>query len=351
MQFSLFYFSSKFESGISSPYSLLWSGAKFADENGFAAIWTPERHFDEFGAPFPSPAITTAALSTITNNIQLRAGSLVLPLHNPMRVAEEWAMLDHFSKGRIGISVASGWHAQDFSLEPSNYVDRKKIMLESLAVIKKLWGQQGYDAVSGDGTNISVQTFPPLFKQNIPIWFAASGNPQTFELAADHNAGVLTHLLDQDIDVLKLKIKSYRERLKKNGDWKGHVTLMLHTFIGSDMEATKNLVRPHLKSYFATAMNLEAQQKQYAEKFDDENITPEDIDIILEYATDRFYMERSLIGTIDHCAQIVEKIRQIGVDEIACFIDFGVEQNVVMKNLTNLNILKENITASQHTVE
>ncbi|MEM7187702.1 MAG: LLM class flavin-dependent oxidoreductase [Bacteroidota bacterium] len=94
MNFSFFYFPTG-ESTEGDKYKLLVEGAKFADDHGFEAIWVPERHFHSFGDQFPNPSVAAAAVSTITNNIKLRSGSVVLPLHDSVRVAEEWSMIDN----------------------------------------------------------------------------------------------------------------------------------------------------------------------------------------------------------------------------------------------------------------
>src|SRR6185369_9306734 len=140
IDFSLFYFSSdESATDAQNKYRLLLDGARFADENGFAAVWTPERHFHAFGGLYPNPAITSAVVAAITNQIQIRAGSVVLPLHNPIRVAEEWSVIDNVSRGRVGISFASGWHADDFVLAPENFADRKDVMMRDIETVRKLW--------------------------------------------------------------------------------------------------------------------------------------------------------------------------------------------------------------------
>lgn len=338
MQFSLFYFSSKLKK--QSNYNLLWESAKFADRNGFSAIWTPERHFDEFGAPFPSPALTTAALAMITSNIHLRAGSVVLPLQNPIRVAEEWAMLDHFSCGRTGICLASGWHAQDFSLAPHNYLNRKKIMLEGFEAIKTFWKGKEVSLPGGENINYSVKTYPQPLQKKIPFWFAASGHVDTFTLAAENEVGLLTHLLGQNISELKEKIIIYKKRLAEKTDWSGHVTLMLHAFVGKDQELVRAVATPHLKAYLKTAMKLEAKQSRYKSDLNGDDISEEDMDAILDYAVKQFCNEKSLIGTIGDLLNFVKKIDQIGVDEVACLIDFGIDDSTVLEHLIYLNQLR-----------
>src|SRR5207248_7111708 len=106
MDLSLFYFADD-SAADGDRYRLLLEGAKFADAHNFTAIWTPERHFHPFGGLYPNPSVTSAAVAAITQKVQIRAGSVVLPLHDPLRVAEEWAVVDNLSAGRVGLSFAT----------------------------------------------------------------------------------------------------------------------------------------------------------------------------------------------------------------------------------------------------
>ena len=114
-------------------------GARFADEHGFKAVWTPERHFHAFGGLYPNPAVTGAAVAAVTERVEIRAGSVVLPLHHPARVAEEWAVVDNLSGGRVGISVASGWQPNDFLLRPENFKEAKAVMFREIKTLQALW--------------------------------------------------------------------------------------------------------------------------------------------------------------------------------------------------------------------
>ena len=78
MDFSLFYFANDVADDTGGGrYDLLLDGARFADEHGFAAVWTPERHFHPFGGVYPSPAVTGAAVAAVTSRVGVRAGSVV----------------------------------------------------------------------------------------------------------------------------------------------------------------------------------------------------------------------------------------------------------------------------------
>lgn len=330
MKFSLFFFSSEINRGKESQaYQLLWKAARFADQNGFSAIWTPERHFASFGASFASPSLTSAALSQITENIEIRAGSVVLPLHHPFRVAEEWAMLDHFSGGRIGICFASGWHAQDFVFAPSNYPDKHKVMIDSLQVIKKLWGGESVEAISGEGTKVAIRTYPRPFQKQIPLWFAASGHPKTFALAGEHNVGILTHLLSQNIEELKPKIDLYRNTLSQFQDARPNVVLMMHTFLAKDNETARAMAFHPMKEYLRTALALELSQSQ------NQGLTehPDDLEVILDYATEGYLQEKGLFGSPEGCLKKISHLAEQGIDEIACFIDFGLSDQKILEHL------------------
>ncbi|MEV7908652.1 LLM class flavin-dependent oxidoreductase, partial [Streptomyces anulatus] len=147
MDFSLFYFADDSEAGPAAEdrYALLLEGARFADRHGFRAVWTPERHFHPFGGLYPNPSVVGAALAAITERVHIRAGSVVAPLHHPLRIAEEWSVVDNLSRGRAGVSFASGWNAADFCFNPGAYPDRKADLLQQVRTVRALWRGEHLD--------------------------------------------------------------------------------------------------------------------------------------------------------------------------------------------------------------
>ncbi|MEW2397627.1 LLM class flavin-dependent oxidoreductase [Streptomyces sp. NPDC046862] len=106
VDFSLFYFANDSGCAEGDRYRLLIDGARFSDEHGFHSIWTPERHFHNFRGTYPNPSVTSAAIASITSRVKIRAGSVAAPLHYPLRIAEEWSVVDNISHGRVGVSFA-----------------------------------------------------------------------------------------------------------------------------------------------------------------------------------------------------------------------------------------------------
>jgi len=351
IDFSLFYFASDEGAVQADKYRLLLEGAKFADENGFAAIWTPERHFHSFGGLYPNPSVTSAALAVTTRRIQIRAGSVVLPLHHPVRVAEEWAVVDNLSHGRVGISFASGWQINDFALAPDKYAHRKEIMVRQIDLVRRLWRGETVVLPGADGQEVKVNLMPRPIQPELPFWVTASGSPETFRLAGELGAHLLTHLLGQSTDELAEKIAAYRAAWNQKGHpGEGRVTLMLHTFVGADAAAVRSTVRPAMLAYLRSSIDLIKNAPTAFPVFKrlanarptngdtgPAHFTEEELELMSSHAFDRYFETSGLFGTPTLCLRMVDHVRSLGVDEIACLIDFGVEAESVLAALRQLN--------------
>jgi natural product biosynthesis luciferase-like monooxygenase protein/amino acid adenylation domain-containing protein len=338
MDFSLFYFASDESEAAEDKYQLLIEGAKFADRNGFDAVWTPERHFHAFGGLYPNPSITSAVVAAITERVKIRAGSVVLPLHSPIRVAEEWSVVDNVSRGRVGISFASGWHANDFVLAPENFQQRKEIMMRDIETVRRLWRSESVVLTGPFGNEVNVKVLPRPVQRELPVWLTAAGNPETFQAAGEIGANLLTHLLGQSIEELSEKIAVYRESWRKAGHaGEGYVTLMLHTFVGEDLDEVREKVRQPFTSYLKSSVGLVQQMKQGMGYDQSAELTDADLELIAATAFKRYFGTSGLLGTPETCLDMVDRLKGIGVDEIGCLIDFGVDHESVISSLTWLN--------------
>lgn len=340
LEFSLFYFAADEDAqagGDGGKYGLLLDGARFADTHGFTAVWVPERHFHAFGGQFPNPSVAAAAVSVLTRNIQIRAGSVVLPLHNPIRVAEEWSMVDNLSGGRAAVAFASGWHFNDFVLAPQNFADRHRVMRDGIQAVKQLWAGGTIPQIDGLGNEAQIAVRPRPIQKELPIWLTAAASPDTFRYAGEIGANVLTHLLGQSLTELREKIEIYR---KARIDSRfcpdaGRVTLMMHTYVGDDLEAVRETVREPFKNYLRSSINL---LKPVAESngLDASN----DLELVVEAGFNRYFATSALFGTPASCQALLADVHAIGVDEIACLIDFGVESGKVTDSFVHLDALR-----------
>ncbi len=347
MDFSLYYWGNDDGAGP-KKYELLLEGAKFADSHGFVAVWTPERHFHAFGGPYPNPSVTGAAVAAVTRNIGVRAGSCVMPLHHPARIAEEWAVIDNLTNGRAGIAVASGWHPDDFVLRPENTPpNNKAAMFDAADKVRRLWRGEKVAFPTAAGGSFELLSQPRPVSKELPLWVTTAGNPETWREAGAIGANVLTHLLGQSIDEVAGKIQLYHQALRAAGhDPARHtVTLMLHSYIARDRDHARAVARGPMKDYLRSAAAL---IKQYAWAFpafkkpqgvsnpmeiDLQTLSAEETEAILDFAFQRYFDESGLFGTVDDALARVEQLKRIGVGEVACLIDFGIAPEQVMEGL------------------
>lgn len=350
MQFSLFFWGNDDGPGP-KKYQMLLDGARFADENGFCAVWTPERHFHAFGGPYPNPSLTGAAVAAVTKNIGVRAGSCVAPLHHPARIAEEWAVIDNLTDGRAGIGIAAGWQPDDFVLRPENTPpNNKKSMYDTIRILRKLWVGEAVEFPRQDGSMHAVVTQPRPVSKELPIWVTIAGNPETWVEAGALGAHVLTHLLGQSIEEVEGKIKLYHDALRKAGhDPKDFtVTLMLHSYVNEDREKAREIARGPMKEYMASAAGLikksawdfpAFKRPKGVENSFELNLSlvePDELDAILEFAFERYFEDSGMFGTVEDCLDRVEQLKRIGVDEVACLIDYGIAPEIVLEGLKPL---------------
>jgi natural product biosynthesis luciferase-like monooxygenase protein len=336
MDFSLLFFAARgYE--IGDAYRLLMDATRFADEHGLSGIWTPERHFRDFGGPYPNPSVIGAALAAVTHRIGIRAGSVVLPLHHPARIVEEWAVVDNISGGRVGISFASGWHIEDFIFAPDKFERRRQIIAEGVSTVRSLWrGEKvAFDGVGGKRCEIS--TLPRPVQPELPVWITSGGSPETALLAANMGANLLTHVMEQGFDGLAKNIEAYRTEFSRVYDQPGYVTVMLHAFLRPDGTA-RDLARAPLTAYLSHSLQLELRNASIRESDMSTDIEESDQRTLIDRAVGR-HLERGLIGTPEEAHDIIAVLNSIGVDEVACLIDFGVEYGDVMKSLESIAIV------------
>lgn len=350
MDFNLMYWGN--DDGVGpKKYELLLEGAKFADAHGFNAVWTPERHFHAFGGPYPNPSVTGAAVAAVTQNLSVRAGSCVAPLHHPARIAEEWGVIDNLTNGRVGLAIASGWQPDDFVLRPENTPPQNKpAMYAAIDQLRQLWRGEAVEFPKQDGTMHAVVTQPRPVSRELPVWVTTAGNPQTWKEAGEIGANVLTHLLGQSVDEVADKIGIYHQALRDAGHDPDNftVTLMLHTYLADSPEEAEEVARGPMKDYLRSAAAL---IKQYAWAFpafkrpegttnafdlDLEGLSEDELDAILEFAFQRYFNDSGLFGTVADGVARAEALKRIGVDEIACLIDYGIDPALVMEGLKPL---------------
>ena len=162
--------------------------AERAEALGLDSFWLPEFHFDE-GVPLPQPLLPLAAVAARTRRLRIGTGSYLLPIRHPVQAAEEVAVLDRLSAGRVILGVGRGYRAGLFDAFDVAAKEKRNRFERALDAMVAAWagepvGREEEDAVEGgDPRGRPVRLVPrPVQEPHPPIWIAAFG-PRALEQA------------------------------------------------------------------------------------------------------------------------------------------------------------------------
>jgi alkanesulfonate monooxygenase SsuD/methylene tetrahydromethanopterin reductase-like flavin-dependent oxidoreductase (luciferase family) len=163
----------------------------YADELGYHSAWIGEHHFNSLGVlSCPDLVLTYAAART--KHIRLAPAVTVLPLHNPIRVAEQWATLDLLSGGRVDWAAGRGYDKREYEPFGVSFDDNQAIFEEGMALVQRLWSAGG-ERISHEGKYYrfqDVRITPQPIQQPIPSYVGSFSKP-SIELAARLGCGVV----------------------------------------------------------------------------------------------------------------------------------------------------------------
>ena len=188
-----------------------------AEDFGFDSVWPAEHHFREYGLS-ASPALMLANIAARTKRIRLGTGVVVLPLNHPVRVAEDYAMLDVLSGGRVDLGVGRGYQPHEYKGYGVDQARSRDIFRESVEVIQGAWTQASF-SYQGEFYQVEDLTVHPrpVQQPHPPIWMA-SLSAETFEMCGRYGLNLLcAPVFGFNLKTGAAQIEQYREALRQNG--------------------------------------------------------------------------------------------------------------------------------------
>ena len=153
------------------PFRETFELARIAEENGFDTVTIGHHHF--MPGNLSDPLTFLAAVAARTSTVRVGTGIFQLPIHNPVRVAEQVATIDQLSGGRVTLGVGMGWWPLEYEVHGSQFNQRGARMEEALAIMRLVW--QGEDTAF-EGRFHSFPTLTvhprPIQTPNPPLWVA-----------------------------------------------------------------------------------------------------------------------------------------------------------------------------------
>jgi len=226
------------------------------DRLGYTDAWVTEHHFDEYGGLISNPPTFLAAAARTTQQLHLGVAVSVLPLHNPLQIAEAYATVDVVSHGRLEFGVARGSTQKEFESFRISYADSSVRMKEGTEIIRAAWSGE---PISYHGTLFEyedVRVLPaPVQRPHPPIWVGASRSDDTFHWAGLNGFHVMTLPYMYEPAVLQHWLGVYREALAEGGHDPSQREVLgkFHIYVADSLEAAKRESVPYLGRYRAIA--------------------------------------------------------------------------------------------------
>src|SRR5262245_29683126 len=164
--------------------------ALYADELGMHSAWIGEHHFNSLGV-LSCPDLVLSYIAARTRRIRLAPAVTVLPLHHPIRVAEQWATLDLLSGGRVDFAAGRGYDAREYLPFKVSFADNQGIFEEGMELVRRLWSAD--ERISHNGKHYQfadVRITPKPVQRPLPAYVASFSKP-SIELAARLGCGLI----------------------------------------------------------------------------------------------------------------------------------------------------------------
>src|ERR671923_2797516 len=187
-----------------------------AEKLGMDSVWLAEHHFSPDRSVLASPLIVASAIAARTSRIRVGLAVQVLPLTNPLRIAEEAATVDHISKGRFNFCIGRSGLTKYYQGYNVPYAESRGRFLDALDVILKAWGQEQF---SHEGQYFSfhdVNLVPKPYQQPYPPIRVALASPDTFSLIGRMGHSVFISA-NTPIPQLRERLDLYRKARQEAG--------------------------------------------------------------------------------------------------------------------------------------
>jgi alkanesulfonate monooxygenase SsuD/methylene tetrahydromethanopterin reductase-like flavin-dependent oxidoreductase (luciferase family) len=288
-----------------------------ADELGFDTFFLAEHHFHEYGTS-PNPAVFLAALAQRTQRIRLGTAVSVLPFRNPLLVAEDYAMLDQLSNGRVTLGVGSGYLQHEFDGFGIPGQEKRARFDEALDLLRRaLSGERithHSDYYDFDGVAINVL---PVQKPHPPIYVAILRSEAAYYVGRNGQRMMsVPYASFGQFDEIGGMVAAYQKGTEESSaaDKQNDMVLAFHTYVAESDEAAR--------AEAAAAFNLYVDTRLYARR--------QTYDDIMESGL-------SLFGSPETVANKMMALQEMGVRHISLLYNFGLlDHQLVLASIRHM---------------
>jgi probable F420-dependent oxidoreductase len=295
------------------------------EELGFDSVWMEEHHGIK-NHYWPSPLMVLAGFAARTSRVQLGTDVIVLPFHHPLKVAEDAAMLDVISNGRLVLGVAIGYRPEEFAAFGQPLERRGARFEEQIAIIRRLWSEE---SVTFDGKFFKLENVrmepKPIQGGNIPIYLGAWGPLGMKRAATIADAWIPGPVAD--LPKILAAREQYHAALRAAGKDPASVPqpLTREVVIAATEAKARELAERHLMVNYRDEYGGGTWSHPLIDSSDKATVT----------ALDAIGKDRFVVGNPDQCIEKIRAFRDaVGADHFICRLFFpGMPHEHIMEEL------------------
>lgn len=261
MKFGLFYVLEAPDGDYRKAWTRMMGQIEYGEELGYDSVWLAEHHGSLYGT-MPRLAVAAAAIAERTEKMRIGTAVTILPFDNPVRTAEDFAMVDVISNGRLDFGVGRAYQPLEF--KNMGLADRqdhsRELFQESLDIILGLWGNESFSYAGKHWQLDDVQCHPRPIQQPVPIHVAAI-SPGTFKMVADKDLNIIQAATLMPLVELKTFCLDAKRALMSQGHRPQDLDfpLLWITHVANTFDEGKRRSADALKWYFDTLLALVPQ--------------------------------------------------------------------------------------------
>ena len=222
-----------------------------AEDMGLDGVWLAELHFNPARSVLSAPVVVGSSIATRTKRLRLGMAVHVLPLSNPLRIAEEIATLDQISEGRFEFGVGRSGFARSYDIYGVPYVESQERFREALDIILEAWKGEPF-SYEGEFYNFNEATvWPRPYQVPHPPLRIAANTAETFTRLGRQGHPIFVGLRGMDIPELQGHLNEYRRSWKEAGhEGEGDVSLRIPVYAADSEKAALDEPRDSIDAYF-----------------------------------------------------------------------------------------------------
>jgi natural product biosynthesis luciferase-like monooxygenase protein len=228
----------------------------FGEQIGFDSVWLAEHHFHAFAGIFSAPPVIGAAIAQRTTKMRIGTAVLLLPYHNPLRVAEDYATLDCLSGGRVEFGIGHGfvkWEALTFGIPLEDLRERFK---ENLEVVLKAWSETKLHYKGRFHEFSGIEVYPrPVQEPHPTVWMAATTSVESFEFSGAQGFHMMLIPFLNEVEELRAKMAAYfaARRAAGHNPATARVLGVYHVYVGESSIEARATAEVGLAEYHSSA--------------------------------------------------------------------------------------------------